>query len=228
MAPLPIRGVLFDMDGTLIDSNDAHARAWVRALAEGGFTIPFERVRGLIGMGGDKLLPEVTGGLTKDDPNGERIADRWTEIFEADELPKLRPFPGTRDLLLRLREEGFRLVVASSSEPALLEKLLPLTGAPDTFEEATSSGDAEGSKPDPDIFQAALDKLGLPPAETMVIGDTPFDLAAAKKAGIPMIGVRCGGWGDDDFKGAVAVYDDPADLLARYNSSPLAARVAAG
>lgn len=228
MAPPPIRGVLFDIDGTLIDSNDAHARAWVHALAEGGFTVPFERVRGLIGMGGDKLLPEVTGGLTKEDPRGQRVADRWAEIFEADELPKLRPFPGTRELLLRLREEGFRLAAASSSEPALLEKLLPLTDAADAFEESTSSGDVEGSKPDPDIFQAALDKLGLPPAETMVIGDTPFDLAAAKTAGVPMIAVRCGGWNHEDFPGAVAIYDDPADLLARYNSSPLAARVAAG
>ena len=149
MAPHPIRGVLFDIDGTLIDSNDAHARAWLRALAEGGFTVPFERVRGLIGMGGDKLLPEVTGGLTKEDPKGKHIADRWTEIFEADELPKLRPFPGTREHLLRLREEGFRLAAASSSEPALLEKLLPLTGACDALRKRPRRATRKDRSPTP-------------------------------------------------------------------------------
>lgn len=215
-----IRVVLLDMDGTLVDSNDAHARAWVEALAEGGFAVPFARVRHLIGMGGDTLLPEVTG-LAKDTPRGQRLSDRWGEIFRERYLSGLRPFPEARNLVARMRAEGLRLVVASSGERELLDTLIALVGIAALIDGAISASDAARSKPAPDLVAAALAKVALPPAAAVLLGDTPYDIAAARKADVRTIALRCGGFSDTDLAGALARYDDPADLLARYDTSPL-------
>lgn len=217
-----IRGVILDVDGTLIDSNDQHARAWVEALARVGIDVPYEKVRRMIGMGGDKVLPALSG-IEEGTKEYERISKDRTEQFEKSYLPELRAFPKSRDLLVRMREEGLRLVVASSAKGEELDKFLEIAGAKDLIEEATSSSDAENSKPDPDIVQAALDELGLGADEVLMLGDTPYDVEAAGRAGIRTVAVRCGGWEDDWLEGAVAVYDDPADLLARFDSSPFAA-----
>ena len=218
-----IRGVILDIDGTLVDSNDAHARAWVAALAEHGLDVPYEQVRPLIGMGGDKLLPAV-GGPSADSPQGKRVSARRAEIFKELYLPEVKPFAGARELLARMRERGLKLAVASSAKREELGPLLEAAGAQDLIEEQkkTSSSDADSSKPDPDIVHAALDRLGLPPEQVIMIGDTPFDVEAAGRAGIATIALRCGGWHDHDLGGALAVYNDPADLLAHYDSSPLA------
>lgn len=217
-----IRGILLDLDGTLIDSNDAHAHAWVAALAEEGFTVPFARVRRLIGMGGDKLIPELTG-LAKDSPPGIRISAGWQRIFARDYQPGIRPFPQGRALVARLREAGLQIAVASSSQGQQLDALLKVADITDLLDETTSADDAQQSKPDPDIIEAALQKIGLPPEQTLMLGDTPYDIAAARKLGMGTIAVRCGGWGDRDLAGAVAIYADPADLLAHYAASPLRA-----
>jgi phosphoglycolate phosphatase-like HAD superfamily hydrolase len=216
-----IRGVILDVDGTLVDSNDAHARAWVEGLREGGFDVPFERVRPLIGMGGDKLLPEVTG-LSDEHPRAKRVGDRRGEIFKSRYLPSLRAFPKTRELLLRMRDQGLKLAVASSAQPDELHALLRIAGASDLIEGASSAGDAESSKPDPDVVHAALGRLTLGPTEVLMIGDTPYDVEAASRAGVGSIAFRCGGWDDTRLAGALAVYDGPADLLARFDESPLA------
>jgi HAD superfamily hydrolase (TIGR01509 family) len=221
MGQTPPRGALLDLDGTLIDSNDAHAHAWVTALASSGFDIPFARVRRLIGMGGDKLLPEVAD-VTKDSPQGERLSKDWERIFVRDYQPHLRPFPQVRALLTRLREAGLRVAIASSSQGAQLDALLRIADIADLLDGVTSSDDAAQSKPDPDIVGAALRKLGLAPTEAVLIGDTPYDIAAAQPLGVRTIAVRCGGWGDADLAGAIAIYDDPADLLARFGTSSLA------
>jgi HAD superfamily hydrolase (TIGR01509 family) len=221
-----VRGVLLDVDGTLIDSNDAHAEAWVRALAEGGFEVPFARVRHLIGMGGDKLLPEVSG-LADETPQGARISERRGAIFAEEFLPHLRPFPRVRELLERLRADGLRLVVASSSEREQLDALLDGAGIADLLDETISSSDAAQSKPAPDLVGAALEKSGLTPEAAIMLGDTPYDIEAARKLGVRTIAVRCGGFSDRELAGAVAIYDDPADLLARYGESPLTGRVGA-
>jgi HAD superfamily hydrolase (TIGR01509 family) len=215
-----IRGVILDVDGTLIDSNDAHARAWVEALAEFGYAVPYEKVRPLIGMGGDKLMPAV-GGPSEESAEGKQITQRRAEIFKQRYLPTLKAFPVTRELLEHMRARGLKRAVASSAKQDELEPLLKLAGADDLIEKKTSSDDADSSKPDPDIVQVALEKLGLPPEQVVMIGDTPFDVEAAGKAGIGTIALRCGGWHDHDLVGALAVYQDPADLLARYDSSPL-------
>lgn len=217
---MAIRGVLLDVDGTLVDSNDAHARAWVDAFAEGGHAVAFARVRPLIGMGGDQLLPRVLG-IAKDTPEGKWLSDRWAAIFEERYLPAVRAFPGTRALVQRLRDRGLRPIAASSAKAEHLDALLAIAEVRDLLPETTSADDAERSKPAPDIIRAALDKLGLPAAAAALLGDTPYDIAAARQAGVRTIALRCGGWGDRELAGALAIYDDPADLLARYDDSPL-------
>jgi HAD superfamily hydrolase (TIGR01509 family) len=218
---MAIRGVILDVDGTLVDSNDAHAHAWVEALAEKGIDVPFEKVRRLIGKGGDKLLPEVSG-ISTDSPEGKALSKRRGEILKSRYLPHLRPTPGARELLEHMHDLGLHLAVASSARKEELEPLLRICGGDQLIGKRTSSDDAERSKPDPDIVQAALDELGLPQAEVRMLGDTPYDLESASRAGIGMVAVRCGGWQDKNLQGALAVYDDPADLLAHYEQSPLA------
>ena len=213
----PIRGVLLDVDGTLVDSNDAHAHAWVKALAESGREVSFATVRPLIGMGGDKLLPKVCG-LDAESREGKRISDRRGEIFLGEFLPKLRPCRGARELLDLLDKRGIRMVVASSAKKDELDPLLKICGADQVIESATSSDDAENSKPDPDILNAALKSLGLPADEVLMLGDTPYDVEAARRAGVRVIALRCGGWSDADIK-ADAVYADPADLAEHIDRS---------
>lgn len=215
-----VRGVILDVDGTLVDSNDAHAHAWVEALAEHGIQVPFDKVRKRIGMGGDKLLPQVAG-IREDTSEGKAISKRRGAIFQERYLPALRPTPGARELLQHLRAQGLKLVVASSAKRDELQGLLKVCGADDLTDDQTSSDDAERSKPDPDIVHAALKEAGLPPHEAVMLGDTPYDVESAGRAQVAVIAFRCGGWSDAELAGAVAVYQDPADLLAHYDASPL-------
>lgn len=217
----PARGVILDVDGTLVDSNDAHAKAWVEAFAEHGIRVSYEQVRTLIGMGGDKLMPKVSG-IRADSPQGRAISKRRGELFLKQYLPHLRPSPGARELLHRMRDEGLKLVVASSAKKDELKPLLKVCGADEVIEDKTSSDDADRSKPDPDIVHAALENLGLPPAEVVMLGDTPYDIEAAGRAGVRTVAVRCGGWGDDGLRGAAAIYQDPANLLEHFAASPFA------
>jgi HAD superfamily hydrolase (TIGR01509 family) len=214
--------VLLDIDGTLIDSNDQHAQAWVDVGREFGIDIDYDHVRRLIGMGGDKVLPEVAG-VEEDDPLGKKIKERRGDLFRERYLPKLKPFPHARELLERLREDGYTLVVATSASKEDMDGLLKQAGIRDLIEEKTSSSDAEESKPDPDIVQAALGAADARPEQALMLGDTPYDVEASGRAGVRCVALRCGGWGDADLADAVAVYDDPSDLLARYAESPFAA-----
>ena len=215
-----LRTILLDVDGTLIDSNDAHARAWVAAFAEHGYVVSFERVRPLIGKGGDKLVPELTG-LDPDSGEATRMGETRSELFLRRELPALRPTPGARALLERMTADGFDLVVATSAQSNEVRALLEQARVSDLIHLASSSDDAERSKPDPDIIQAALRMSGSQAAHSAMLGDTPYDVEAAARARVPAIALRCGGWWDDEaFKDALAVYDDPADLLAQWEESP--------
>ena len=213
--------ILFDVDGTLVDSNDAHARAWVEAFAAFGVHVDYAQVRRCIGMGGDKLMPEVST-LREDTPKGKAIADSRREIFKQKYLPRVKAFPGARDLVAALKTRGLTLVAASSAKKDELGPLLAIAGADDILDAATSSDDAEESKPDPDIVQAALKQAKARPEHAIMIGDTPYDIEAAGRAGVRVIAFRSGGWNDPDLKGAVAIYDGPADLLAHLSESPLA------
>jgi len=215
------RYVLFDVDGTLVDSNDAHARAWVEALAEAGYEVRFERVRTLIGKGGDKVLPELTG-LEEESDEGQRISTRRREIFRDAYLPHLAALPGARALVACLKDNGHVLGIATSAKEEELQALLERAGVADLFEHRASSGDADRSKPDPDIIHAALTRTRADASDAVMIGDTPYDIAAATRAGVRTIAFRSGGWKDEDLRGAVAIYDDPEHLRREYASSILA------
>lgn len=218
-----IRAVIWDVDGTLINSNDAHARSWVDALGEAGANVAFADVRPLIGMGGDKLLPRLSG-LEESSPQGQRISKRRAEIFKERYLPGIQPFPKTRELLQRLRSRGLALAVASSAKGEELGGFLDIARVRDLIEEATSSSDAERSKPDPDIVAAALEKLGYDASDVVMVGDTPYDVEAASQLGVLTVALRSGGWSDAHLSGAVAIYDHTAHLLEELEDSPLASR----
>jgi phosphoglycolate phosphatase-like HAD superfamily hydrolase len=174
-------------------------------------------------MGGDKLLPALVG-LDAESGEATRIGETRAELFRR-ELPSLRPTHGARDLLVLMKSEGLELVIATSATEDEVEALLRQAGVADLIEARASADDAERSKPDPDIVRAALRKSGRYAAHSIMIGDTPYDVEAASGARVPTIAVRCGGWwSDDDLRGAIAIYDDPADLRASFATSPLNVR----
>jgi HAD superfamily hydrolase (TIGR01509 family) len=209
--------VLFDIDGTLVDSNDAHAEAWVRAFAEAGITVDPVKVRQCIGMGGDKLMPTVSD-VEEESPPGKQISHRRREIFASEYLPHIRPFRDADRLVAALKDRGFTLVAASSAKRDELAALLRIAGVEGLLDASTSSDDAEESKPDPDIIQAALERAGASATDALMIGDTPYDIAAAERAGVKTIAFRSGGWGDQDLAGALEIYDGPWDLLRHLDA----------
>ena len=225
----PVRAVIFDVDGTLVDTVDMHADAWQRALSEFGKQVPFEDVRAQIGKGGDQLMPVF---LSEEEVEefGERMEKRRGEIFKSEHLPNARAFPEVRKLVERILEDGLRVGLASSAVEDELEHYKELAGIAELIDTATSKDDAEQSKPEPDIFAAAVKRLGGPRAEEcVVVGDTPYDVIAARKLGIRTIGVLAGGFPESSLRdeGAVEIYQDPADLLANYERS-LIGRAASG
>jgi HAD superfamily hydrolase (TIGR01549 family) len=218
-----MRAVIFDVDGTLIDSVDAHAKAWQEALGDYGIEVPFEAVRAQIGKGGDQLMPVF---VPRDELAriGDALEAHRGEIFKTRYLPTLRPFPSVRDLVQRVIASGRTVALASSAKADEVDTYKRIAGIDDLISRETSSDDVERSKPHPDIFQAALAVLGgVLPSEAVVVGDTPYDAEAAGKAGLAIVGVRCGGFPESDLRaaGCVAIYQDPADLLARFDQSPL-------
>jgi HAD superfamily hydrolase (TIGR01509 family) len=224
---VPFKSLLFDVDGTLIDSNRAHAESWMEALREHGIKVDLDRVRSLIGMGGDKLLPAVAQ-VTEDSDLGKEIARRKKTLFGMC-LPMLRPTRGARPLLEYLRDEGVELIIATSAADRELNALLRRAGVDDLFPERASKDDAAQSKPDPDIVHAALAKSRAWPAETAMIGDTPYDIEAANRAGIQAIALRCGGyWTDSDLRGAIAIFDDPQAVLDHWHQDQQADRQSGG
>lgn len=221
-----MRAAIFDIDGTLLDSVDLHARAWVDAFAHFGVEADESDVRRQIGKGGDELMP-VFLPRERVERDGETIEAYRSDLFKRSYLPKVRPFPGVRPLFEHLRAEGLTIALASSGKRAEVERYTEILQIGDLVDVATSSDDAERSKPHPDIFQAALKKLAPGAGDTIhVVGDTPYDAEAAAKAGLPAIGLLCGGFPEPDLSaaGCVALYRDPQDLLARFAGSPLAAR----
>ena len=220
-----IRAVLFDIDGTLLDSNDAHAHAWLDALRGHGRDVPYDLVRSKIGMGGDKLLRELAG-IDDDSIEGQSINERRVAIFKSHYLPDLGPMPGARALVDRVRSRGLVCAAVSSAKASELADLLREAAVADLMDSVITSDDVDRSKPDPDIVEVALDKLRVSPEEAVMIGDTPYDVAAAGRAGVATIAFRCGGWKDADLRSAIAIYDGPADLVAKLADSPLATGIA--
>lgn len=212
------QALILDVDGTLLDSNDSHARAWVAALKDEGYDFSFEEVRPLIGMGGDQVVPRLTD-VQPDTPEYERLSKGWQQHFENDELGKVRPQPGAKALVEALLARGLRLIVGSSGEDEIVEKLLKIADLNELLPDRTHSEEIKASKPEPDIVKVALGKLGLQPEQVLMVGDTPFDIEAARRSGVGTVALRCGG--DDRFEGAVAVFDSPADWKDKLDQAPL-------
>jgi HAD superfamily hydrolase (TIGR01509 family) len=220
--PARVRAALFDVDGTLVDTNDLHAEAWREAFARFGVELEAQAIRGQIGKGGDNLIPALAPQLDKD--RRAALEEHRAELFKRDYLPRAVPFPGVRALFERLAADGVKIVLASSAGAEEVRFHLSLIGCEDLVDGTTSADDAESSKPDPDIFQAALTKAGIGPEEAVVVGDTPWDVLAASKAGLRTLGFRSGGFAEAELTeaGAAELYDGPADLLARYDRSVFA------
>jgi HAD superfamily hydrolase (TIGR01549 family) len=214
--------VIFDVDGTLVDSVDEHAEAWRRAFLEFGRDVPFAHVRSQIGKGADQLIPvffneEEIGRF------GKELEEYRTQLFAKDFLPKIRAFPKVRELFQRLRKEGRRTALASSAKEEELKHYVKICRIEGLFEEATSKDEVDKSKPHPDIFAAAMKRLGNPDVSaTVVVGDTPYDALAAGKLSLPTVGMLCGGFPADDLRaaGCRVLMKDPAELLARFEAAP--------
>ncbi len=214
-----IRAALLDVDGTLLASNDAQARAWSDALAEAGHAANFNAIRRAIGLGGDRLLHAVAR-LDESEEPGQTISRRRREILLERYARGLLPTLGARDLVEWLRARGLRVVIATGASAGEVTTLLRAAGVDDLVDAAVTADDAARTKPAPDILVAALERAGVPAADAVMIGDTPYDVAAARAASVPAIALRCGGWNDADLTGA-SVFADPQDLLERYRESPL-------
>ncbi|WP_336487546.1 HAD family hydrolase [Methylobacterium nigriterrae] len=218
-----MKAVIFDIDGTLLDSVDLHARAWVAAFRHFGVAVEEAAVRRQIGKGGDQLMP-VFLPAERVAREGKTIEAYRSDLFRRDYLPGVRPFPGVRALFERIRGEGHAIALASSGKASEVAHYQEILGIRDLVDVATSADDADRSKPHPDIFEAALAKLRPKHARTILaVGDTPYDAEAAAKAGLPTIGVLCGGFPEADLSaaGCIAIYRDPQDLLDGFDGSPL-------
>ena len=216
-----IKAVIFDIDGTLIDSNAAHAESFVKAFEKFGKDAPFEKLKCLIGMGADDILEKF---LSKKEIEefGEELKKYRKENFLKEFLPKVKIFPKLRELLEKIKSENKQIALASSASREELEKYSEKLQISDLYEEETNADDAEEAKPEPDIFQAALKKLkDIKNEEAIVIGDTPYDAIAAKKAGLQIIGVMSGGWSREKLldEGCAEVYRDIAEIYGEYENS---------
>ena len=222
-----LRGVIFDVDGTLVNSNDLHIEAWREAFRHYGKEVSFADVHAQMGKGGDQLLPVF---LSEEEVErfGKELEAFRVELFVKDYLPRAEPFPRVRELFERLAADGLQVALATSAKEPELKQHKKKLRIDDLLDGTTSADDAEHSKPAPDIFEAALARLkGIAPDEAVVIGDSPFDVIAARRAGIRTIGLLSGGFKADELRaqGAIAVYRDIGELLDRYDDSPLAGAV---
>jgi len=208
-----VTAVLFDVDGTLVDSNYLHALCWWEAFTQAGHDVPTSRIHRAIGMGSDQLLDALLPrdrDRTADDAmraaHGALYATYWA---------RQRPLPKAADLLRACKKHGLRVVLASSADAREFAALRAALDADDAIDDATSSADVERSKPAPDLVRIALDKAGVPPSSAVFVGDTTWDVEACRKAGVPCIGLLSGGISRAELLGAGAaeVYSDPAELL---------------
>lgn len=208
--------VLFDIDGTLVDTNYFHTLAWWRALRDAGEEIAMSDIHPLIGMGSDKLLESLIG------EEREGLRDAHADHFRPFKA-EVRAFGGARELLGTVAGRGVQVVLATSSQEADLKELLAAIDAEDAISSIVHGDEVNASKPAPDIFATALDKVGLDPATTMVVGDTRWDVEAASKLGLDTVAVLTGGTTRRDLQdaGALEVYTSVADLLDQIDDSPL-------
>jgi len=218
---MKIRAVLFDVDGTLVDSNEAHVDAWAVAFRQAGHPQEVDDIRLQIGKGGDLLIPSLLPQASE--AQRKAIAKTHSSHFKSAYLPHIKPFAGARDLLARVKQSGRKIVLASSARKDEVEYYIGLLDAKGLIDALTSADDVAESKPEPDIFGSALDKVGGDPDAVIAVGDTIYDVEAARRIGIATIGLTSGPFDRGQLKdqGAVAVFANVADLLAGFDRSPL-------
>ena len=215
----PLHAFIFDIDGTLVDSNELHVESWDRSFRHFGKQFSNAELRAQIGKGSDQYLPEF---LTQEELAlfGDDLDRYRSELFQREYLPRIKPFPEVRELFARIREDSHRIVLATSGKKAEAEHHIELLGVGDLIDGTTTAEDCDRSKPAPDIFQAAVEKLdNVSSQSALVIGDTHFDVEAANRAGLPAVGFLCGGTAKETLvnAGAIAIFYDPADLVVRYS-----------
>ena len=216
---MQIKAILFDIDGTLVDSNELHVTAWDEVFRESGHEFDRESLHEHIGKGGDKYVPALLPEASEDEQ--QQLREAHKRLFTGSYIEQVEAFPGARDLLLRVRDSGRKVVLASSASGEEIETHMRTLDARGIVDETTSNDDVEASKPSPDIFAAAAGKARVNPAEAIVVGDTPYDVEAASRCGIGTLAVRSGGFSDGALSGAIAIYDDVGALLADFEASAL-------
>lgn len=210
-----LRGIILDIDGTLVDSNRAHAEAWRLAFSEFGIVANVDDIRGVTGLGAENVLPR-SAGIQVYSPVGRAISRRRREIFTTRFLPNLKPFPKAKDLIRRFHDSGVRVVAASANEPSEAAELIGIVDAEPYIDVVVTAFDEPPASRDHDLVRAALRKAELPADVSLMVGDTPYDYEAARKARVPFIGLLCGGWTSRDFPDAVGIFNSPADMLQRF------------
>jgi HAD superfamily hydrolase (TIGR01509 family) len=218
-----VEAVIFDVDGTLIDSVDLHAKAWQEAFQHFGKVIPFAQVREQIGKGADQLLP-VFFTSEQLERFGKDLEEFRQGLYKRKYMRSVKAFPRVRELMLRIRSEGLKILLASSAKEEELEFYQHLINCEDLIEEQATADDANRSKPHPDIFAGALKRGRISAEKAIAVGDTPYDAEAAGKIHLSTIGMLCGGFPEEKLRtaGCIEIFRDPADLLERYDRSALA------
>ncbi|HYC61801.1 MAG TPA: HAD family hydrolase [Thermoanaerobaculia bacterium] len=204
---MKLKAVLLDIDGTLVDSNDKHADCWVEAFAHFDKQVPWHTVREQIGKGSDLLVPDTLNAREMQ-TFGEKLKKYRGELWKEKYMDSVQPFPGAVDAMRKLHARGIKVALASSSNPDEVEYYVELLGAGDLLEGTTSKEDAEFSKPSPEIFQAALERVKSDPARSLAVGDTPYDILAAHRTPVPIAAVLCGGFPRESLTKAEFLFDD--------------------
>ncbi|NJC06791.1 membrane protein [Sphingomonas kaistensis] len=220
------RAILFDVDGTLVDSNQFHVLAWAEAFHAAGHDFRLADIHAQIGKGTDNFVPALLPDASAEEI--EKLAAAHRALFARLYMHRLKPFPGARQLLQRCRDEGLKVMLATSASGRELERHLDVLDARGIVDGWTSADDVGHSKPCPDLFEAAAQRIGVAPDEALVVGDSPYDIRAAGAAGIRAVAVRSGLFDDEALAGAIAIYDNVGDLLDRFDESPLSGRSATG
>ena len=219
-----LRAILFDIDGTLVDSNHFHVLAWAEVFRAAGHEFQLAEIHAQIGKGADNFVPALLPALSEEE--AEKLGEAHKALFARLYMHRLKPFPGARELLQRCRDEGLQVMLATSASASELERHLDVLDAREIVDGWTDADDVGHSKPCPDLFETAARKAGVEGGECLVVGDTPYDIEAATAAGIRTVAVRSGLFSDEALSGAIAIYDNVGDLLDQFEDSPLSGRSA--